>query len=500
MKVGGDITGRPNILLIQADQLAPHFLPVYGHPVVLAPNLSELARGGAVFDAAYCNSPLCAPSRFSMMTGRMPSDIGAYDNASPLSPALPTFAHHLRRGGYRTVLAGKMHFVGPDQLHGFEERLTTDIYPADFGWTPDWDDPANDPVRAYLRQAAREIAEAGPAAGPTLQMRYDDEVTHRAVRWLQAADDRARPFLLTVSYTHPHDPFTITRKYWDRYEGKAVDDPAAPAPPEGPLDELSRSLREAFGLDDLHLTPAQVRTARRAYYGAVGYLDDNIGRVLAALRERGRGRAAVIVFASDHGEMLGERGLWFKMGFFERSARIPLIVAGTGVPAGRVDAPVSLIDLLPTLVEAGGLGPDAAGGPGRSLMPLARRSSGTAPPPPVFGEFLGEGVTDPVVMIRDGPFKYISMLGAPAQLFDVAADPEEQTDLIGAEAGGAAAQAGRRLAAMAEKRWDLAALRAKVTASQKERRMVHQALTTGRHTPWDYSPPDESASSYIRNV
>ena len=493
------MTDQPDILLLMADQLAPHFLPVYGHPVVLAPNLSELARGGAVFDAAYCNSPLCAPSRFSMMTGRMPSDIGAYDNASPLSPALPTFAHHLRRGGYRTALAGKMHFVGPDQLHGFEERLTTDIYPADFGWTPNWDDPGSDPVRAYLRQAARDIAEAGPAPRPTLQMRYDDETTHRAVRWLQAEDRGGRPFLLTVSYTHPHDPFTITREYWDRYEGRAVDDPTTPAPEGGPADEPSRRLWEAFGFDGLELTPGQVRAARRAYYGGISYLDDGVGRVLSAFRERSGGRPALIVFASDHGEMLGERGMWFKMGFFERSARIPLIAAGAGAPPGRVRTPVSLIDLLPTLVEAAGLGPDGAETPGRSLLPAARREPEPARPP-VLGEFLGEGVTDPVVMIREGSYKYISMLGAAAQLFDLASDPEEQTDLIGAGAGGSAAAAAERMSALAEERWDLGALRAEIAADQKQRRMVHQALTAGRRTHWDYSPPDESASSYIRNA
>ncbi len=491
---------RPNILLLQADQLAPHFLPVYGHPVALAPNLSDLARGGAVFDAAYCNSPLCAPSRFSMMTGRMPSDIGAYDNASSLSPATPTFAHHLRRGRYRTVLAGKMHFVGPDQLHGFEERLTTDIYPADFGWTPDWDDPDNDPVRIYLRSAARDITEAGRSKGTTLQMRYDDEVTHRAVRWLQAADNDERPFLLTVSYTHPHDPFTITREYWDRYEGREIDDPVTPSSPDDPLDKPSRSLREAFGLDDLTLTPAQIRTARRAYYGAVSYLDDNIGRVLAALRERDRRRPTVIIFVSDHGEMLGERGLWFKMGFFERSARVPMIIAGPGIPPARVGAPVSLIDLLPTLVDTAGLDPDALRTPGRSLLTLVRQPEAAPPPRPVFGEFLGEGVNDPVVMIREDRFKYISTTDDPARLFDVVDDPEERRDLIGTGGGAEAADAARRLAAMADARWDLAALRAEVVASQRERRMVHQALTTGRHTPWDYTPEDESASSYVRNV
>jgi choline-sulfatase len=486
---------RPDILILQADQLAPHFLAAYGHRVTLTPYLSELAGSGAVFDAAYCNSPLCAPSRASMLTGRMPSEIGAYDNATPISSALPTFAHYLRAGGYRTALAGKMHFIGPDQMHGFEERLSTDIYPADLGWTPDWDDPEGDPMVYYLRMAADELAGAGLSPERTWQMRYDDEVAGRAVRWLRDAGDRDRPFLLTVSFTHPHDPFRITGEYWDRYRGRPIDDPVAPEPPD-PVDDPTLRLREIFGLDRLAIDGSQVRAARRAYYGEISYLDDNIGRVLAALRAANRNRPTIIIFVSDHGEMLGERGLWFKMSFFERSARVPLIVNGPGIAATRVREPVSLLDLLPTLLDAAGLDPDVADTPGQSLLRLA---GGAVPDGsrPVYGEFLGEGLTEPMVMIRDGRFKYIAMRGAPALLFDVVADPEERVNLFGT---GRAAGVAERLAGIAEARWDLTALRELVVASQRERRLVHRALTTGTHVPWDYPTTGEPPDSYVRNV
>jgi choline-sulfatase len=134
------LSDRPNILILMADQLAARALPAYGNRVAKTPNIDALAKSGVVFDSFYCNSPLCAPSRFSFLSGRHVSAIGAYDNAAEFPSQIPTFAHYLRDAGYQTVLSGKMHFCGADQLHGFEERLTTDIYPADFGWTPDWTD------------------------------------------------------------------------------------------------------------------------------------------------------------------------------------------------------------------------------------------------------------------------------------------------------------------------------------------------------------------------
>ena len=167
---------QPNILIVMADQLNPAFLPVYGHPLVKTPHLSALAKHAVVFDNAYCNSPLCSPSRGVLMTGQLPSRTGIYDNAAEFRADIPTFAHYLRALGYRTVLSGKMHFCGPDQLHGFEERLTTDIYPADYGWTPDWSRPLERP-QWYHNMSS--VTEAGLCVR-TNQLDFDDEVTLRA--------------------------------------------------------------------------------------------------------------------------------------------------------------------------------------------------------------------------------------------------------------------------------------------------------------------------------
>jgi len=212
------MNSRPNVLVIMYDQLTPAALGCYGSRVTQSPHIDRVAAAGVVFDAAYTNSPLCTPARYCLMTGQLPSSTRGYDNAAYLASTIPTFAHYARAAGYRTVLSGKMHFVGPDQLHGFEERRTTDIYPADFGWTPDWRKP--DERIDWWYHNMESVAGAG-VAEVTNQLLFDDEVGFHAVRALHdaaRADDR-RPFLHVASFTHPHDPYVTRQEYWNRYEG-----------------------------------------------------------------------------------------------------------------------------------------------------------------------------------------------------------------------------------------------------------------------------------------
>jgi choline-sulfatase len=171
---------RPNILLVMADQLTSGVLPAYGNKVAKTPHIDALCARGAVFGNAYCNFPICAPSRASMLTGQRASALGAFDNGADFPSSTPTLMHHLRLADYRTILAGKMHFVGPDQLHGFEERITTDIYPSDFTWTPDWQ--ANPPVSG-ARMSLLGVVEAGLCTR-SLQLDYDEEVAFAANRKL----------------------------------------------------------------------------------------------------------------------------------------------------------------------------------------------------------------------------------------------------------------------------------------------------------------------------
>jgi len=484
---------KPNILMLMADQMAPAALPFCGGAMSMTPVMSRLASEGVVFAAAYCASPLCGPSRFSLLSGQLPSRIGAYDNACELRADTPTLAHYLRLGGYRTICAGKMHFVGPDQLHGFEERLTTDIYPADFSWTPDWTQPQ---ARPSWYHSMTSVTTAGPCVR-TNQIDFDDEVVFTARRKLfdlaRARD--SRPFFLMASLTHPHDPFVIPQRYWDLYEGRPIPPPRVRIARER-LDPHSLRLRHVIGADLVEVTEAQVLRARRAYYGAISYVDEQFGLILETLKETGLDANTAIVVCGDHGEMLGERGLWYKMTFFEGGARVPLVIHAPRTLSARVvSQEVSNLDLLPTLLELAGLEPGAAAPlDGRSLLPLARGEGGGARA--VCGEYLGEGAVAPIIMIRHGSLKFIHAPGDPDQLYDLAADPDELVNRAADPAWRAA-----REAFLAEIRagWDLDGITREVLASQRRRRLVAAANAVGALESWDYQPRRDASAEYVRS-
>jgi choline-sulfatase len=488
----------PNLLLIMVDQLAAGWLPAYGHPVVQAPNLTRLARDGVVFESAYCPSPLCLPSRAGLLTGKLPSRIGAYDNGSELPASSPTLAHHLRSHGYATSVAGKMHFVGPDQLHGFEERLTTDVYPADLSWTPDWRRPLGERLPWY--HTMESVLSPGMCEA-SMQLDYDSEVLFHARRRIfdLARDGRGDPFFLVASFTHPHDPWEIPARYWELYDPDAIAPPSVPALPLSRADPHSRRLREMLGVDEAGLSAEQVRIARHAYFAAVSYVDERIGELLAALRDAGLDEETIVVFTADHGEMLGERGLWYKMSFFEPSARVPLIFCVPGlVSPGRVVEPVSLLDLAPTLLELAAhprAEELAAELDGTSLVSHLDGSPATRPAA-VVAEYLAEGVTSPALMIRRGSHKFVSCGGDPDQLYDLA---DDRLELVNLAHRPAHADLRRSFRDAVAARWDVGLLERRVLESQHERHLVAQALATGRPTSWDYQPAVDVGNRYVRS-
>jgi choline-sulfatase len=493
---------RPNILLLMADQLNPAFLPMYGNRIVQAPHLQALAARGTVFGQAYCNYPICAPSRYSMLSGRLPHALGAFDNASEFSAATPTLMHHLRQLGYSTTLTGKMHFVGPDQLHGYESRLQTDIYPADFAWVPDWTQgPRNAPTGISMRA----VIEAGTCQR-SLQIDYDDETEFLAQQklWDLARHGRDKPFFMTVSFSHPHSPFTAPQAHWDRYRHADIDMPAVGPLPLDELDQHSQWLYYSHGRDRYTVRPEHVHNARHAYYGMISYVDDKIGRLLDVLQRSGLAEDTLVVFTSDHGEMMGERGMWFKQCFFEGAVRVPLIVAGASWSgAARVEELASLVDLMPTLLEVASGGQAAEPcGPlhGSSLVPLAAGdgadTSGAAPRH-VISEYSDMGVCAPGRMVRQGPYKLIYTHGHPAQLYELTSDPHELRNRSGEAA---LADIEGQLLRLLLADWDPEQIHARVLRSQAERKLIHAVTSTGTKTHnWSWMARADDDRRYVRS-
>lgn len=483
---------KPNILLIMADQLAPQFLPCYGHKVVKAPTLTKLADEGVVFESAYTNSPLCAPSRFVMMSGRLPSKISAWDNAVEFSSEVPTYSHYLSSKGYRTCLSGKMHFVGPDQLHGYQDRLTTDVYPSDFTWHPDWD-RADERLDWYHNMEV--VTKAGPCKR-SMYLDYDDEAVFSAKRYIfdYARDDSDEPFFLTLSMIQPHDPYLCREDKWNSYKEEDIDLPATPL---GTVEEDPHAarLRHSYGASDVELNEQQIRNARRAYYGSISDIDDKVADVLNTIEEAGLSDNTIVIFTADHGDMLGERGMWFKMSYLEHSARVPLIVhAPKHFSERRVKQSVSLVDLLPTLVEMAndGKGFDYATPlEGRSLMSHLTNGKGHDE---VIGEYFGEGVASPMFMIRRGTRKFITSEGSD-HLYDLANDPHERNNLANNLAFKSELEA---LKAEISQNYDLNLLQDRVLESQHRRAFLKGVMQQDK-LAWDYAPFRDAKREYIRN-
>jgi choline-sulfatase len=482
----------PNILLIMADQLAAPFLSVHGGSAI-TPNIDQLATEGVTFTSAYSNSPLCAPARFAMMSGQLNSKIGAYDNASEFPASVPTFAHHLRAAGYQTTLVGKMHFVGPDQLHGFEERLTTDIYPADFGWTPNWADPEG--RFDWWFHNMDSVVNAG-IADVSNQLDFDDDVAHTAVRKLRdlARSDDDRPWMMTASFTHPHDPYVARQAFWDLYDHDAIPQPTVGVLPDDEHDPHSHRLRRLIAADVTEVTDEQIRTARHAYLANITYVDHRVGEMLDILRRHGMDDDTVVIFTSDHGDMLGERGLWYKMSYFEHACRIPLIIRTPGHSGRTLNAShVGLLDLAPTLLDLAGLEvPPIMDG--SSLLPLMSGSTDSVRT--VVGEYLGEGAIAPIFMIRRGPWKFVWSQPDGAQLYDVDDDPHELVNLVGdPDVTDITADFTTDML----RRWDPQAIDAQVRTSQEARALVDRALRQGRYAAWDFEARTDVTNQYMRN-
>lgn len=414
----------PNFLILMSDQHVPFACGAYGSTTARTPHLDALAERGTVFDAAYCNSPICVPSRAAMATGRYVHQTGNADNASPyLGTEAPSWGHRAVAGGIPATTIGKLHYRSVEDGTGFPDQRrplhvregTGDLFHAL---------RESQPPALQLRAAVVDAT-----AGESDYSRFDRSVATEAVSWLQEKASAGGPWLGKVSFVTPHYPFTVPQEFLDLYPVESLPMPRRSDAWEWDRHPAVEIYRRACGLDE-PLTGEETLRAVQAYYGLVSFMDAQVGIVLDALEATGQAKDTIVLYVSDHGELLGTDGLWFKGTMAESSVRIPAILSGPGVPAGhRCATPVSLVDVFPTVVDVMSLpaDPDDADLPGRSLLEIA-----TAPHDPsrtVFSEYHSANSHTGSFMIRRGAWKYIYYAGFGERLYDLETDPWEEHDL-----------------------------------------------------------------------
>jgi choline-sulfatase len=408
-----------------SDEHSRRVLGAYGNPVVSSPNLDALASGGALFEHAYCNCPICVPSRASFATGHYVHRIGYWDNAFPYRGTPPSWGHRLHDTGHRCDSIGKLHYRDSDDPNGFDnEILPLHVLNGEGDVQGMLRRPP--PLRASTRQLA---GDAGP--GESTYLRYDRDIRDQAIAWLTKAAGAKpeKPWCLFVSFVCPHFPLVAPPEFFNLYDLAKVPLPGLRAPADFPDHPVLRKLREVQNYEDHFRDEKHVRIAIAAYYGMVSFLDDNVGRVLKALRETGLSEETLVIYTSDHGDNLGTRTFWGKSNMYEEAVGVPLILNGPGIPAGRrVRTPVSLVDAYPTIIEAVGEPPTPYehGLPGTSLRFLLENEDADRS---VFSEYHAVGSLTGMFMVRFGRYKYVHYEGYRPQLFDLENDPRETRDL-----------------------------------------------------------------------
>lgn len=420
---------RPNILLIMTDQHSKHFLGCYGNEIVRTPSLDRLASEGMRFTSAYCPAPLCVPSRMSFMTSRTPSRNRVWNNEGILSSAIPTWAHALTVAGYETSLIGRMHFKGLDTRHGFENRPIGESGASHPG-VPLLCTEEGRQCRAHYHGGSGQdrgcVTQAG--RGNTTYQYFDEKRTEKAVEYLHGhAGAVERPFAAVLGFTLPHCPFIASKELYDYY-AERVDVPRI----EEEQPATIRRFREVRNILE-PLSEKQVRVARAAYYGLCEHFDSLIGQVLDTLDETGLTKNTIVLYTTDHGEMAGDHGCWWKSNYYEGSVGVPLIARLPGViePGSVSDAVCGLMDLGPTFAEIPGASlPDTDG---HSLWSTLRGRHPENWQDETFSEFCDQrGGLLASRMIRSGKWKlwtYVDPQDLPPALFNLEDDPNELNDL-----------------------------------------------------------------------
>ncbi len=414
-----------NLLFIMSDQHNRQMSGCYGHPIVKTPNLDGLAARGVLFTNAYCNCPICVPSRASMATGRYCHQIRCWDNASPYTGQAPSWGHRLTACDHRVTTIGKLHFRDPKDDTGFpDQRLPMHIH-----------EGVGDLVGLIREELVPlHLGEKVlvPRTGQSQYTIYDAAIADEARRFLvQEASGYDKPWALFCSFALPHHPLIAPQEYMDMYPPESVLFPNRYSLQDRPSHPAIEDMRRVLGIES-ELDEVSVRHAVAAYYAMCTYMDFQVGRVLNALDEAGLRDATRVIYTSDHGDSVGEHGLWMKHTMYEGSAGVPFIMAGPGLAKGKVvRLPISLVDCFPTILDCLDVPLEAedADLPGTSLLPVALGEK--RPERSIFGEYHALGSRRGFFMIRGDRYKYIEYIGYKPQLFDLVDDPGELHDLAG---------------------------------------------------------------------
>lgn len=408
----------PNILFICSDTHQPDVAGYRGHPVISTPNLDRLAREGTHFTNCYCGSPLCVPARASLMTGMFPSDVDSWCNSTPFRGQVPTWANRLSDHGYSCRASGKMDLWASGEL-GFEEVGTSHGHQR-----------SPDVTSLFRRPLCYRVDERDKIDGQVTERVHSDErVLNHTLEFLREEAPRLnRPWAVYVGFTAPLPRFRVARRYFEMYPPERV---PLPEIPPGYLEEMPEPWQatRAYKRIATAIPEDRVRRARAAYFGLITELDERVGRLLDGLQRQGLRQNTLVVYTSDHGQSIGEHGMWFHNEPTDRSSRVPLILSGPGIPkAGKVDTPVMHADLFPTFLHAAGA-PVPSGLRGHSLLPLCAGQSGDHPGF-AYSECHAEGTCTGSFIIRKGRWKYIHYSYYDDLLFDMESDPEEFRNVI----------------------------------------------------------------------
>lgn len=418
---------KPNILLIMSDEHNVLINGCYGNSVIQTPNIDQIARNGVTFDACYCNSPLCVPSRLSFTSGKYVSRVGGWGNSSDLpGEDYPSIARVMNTAGYDSILCGKQHYA-PGRHYGFAE--ITDGRQNSFLKT------GKGQRRLPGDFSYKGLSERFDGFHPGEEsevLDHDRHVTDRAVDFFKKRSVKERPFFLFTGFLAPHFPLVVPHQLWQNYQDKIP----MPVVPPGHVESLPlnyRMLRNQHKCE--RVPPELVRRGRELYYGLTEWMDVNIGKVLQALEASPFADNTIVIYTSDHGENMGEHGLWWKNNLFEHSARVPLIVSWPKRWKGgqRRHQVCSLVDVVQLIAELGG----AETPMDWNGDPMAAWLDDNESPwkDSAICEYYGPNVASGCVMLRQGDWKYVYHCRPDAdhapeyQLYNLRDDPGEFANL-----------------------------------------------------------------------